>query len=145
MLVQKIAWYDVAYDVVVIFVTAIVIWLLSISVASLITLGVLGLVIIVPTIGCFHNGLIPAHNYRVLIGLFISGFVIVVLSLRIEPVWWNFIYSYLNSSPHKAIKQLQSQPHANMLLVLGLFGIYVSIFGLIRIPFIYVLRRVVEK
>lgn len=66
--------------------------------------------------------------------LLLAGFfVITIVFLRVEPVWWNSAVLFIQGRQEEASTLLNSQPNANLPLFIGLWGMYASVVGLIRL------------
>ena len=62
----------------------------------------------------------------------VVGILLVGLSLRLEPVWVRSAKLFLQGQFVEASAQLNSRPHANLILFIGLATIFVALTGLLR-------------
>lgn len=60
------------------------------------------------------------------------GALIVGVGLRLEPVWVQSAKLLLSGRPAEAAATLDSRPHANLVLFIGLATMFVAVAGLIR-------------
>lgn len=134
MNLRKLKWCDITYDAILVIVTLACAWGLSDNdVVSKIVMETVAIVFVLITLSIFRAKGMTACRYICWVRLLVLSSVAVVVAIGIEPVWAGFFLKILQGQRDNAIRLLESKPHANIFLLMGLNGIYASLAGIVKV------------
>jgi len=133
---------DVIFDVLLVVSTMIAAWLWVRDPIAKITAEVMLAIPNAFAIYFYHRHLkdLPLDNFKPWLLSLAGSAVFTFVFSRFEPVWWDFAVLFVRGHQEQALSLLDTQPHANLPMFIGLFGVYASLAGLARLA----LKRLIK-
>ena len=142
MPIRNINWYGVVYDALLAVFTIGGAWLLPFDTPDKIQLEGVVVPIVAMTIIMFYQKFAKNANYFGYLYAFIFGIIVVVFAMALEPIWWEVTLLAIHGQGNEAARVLNSKPHANLVLGIGLFTIFACIAGSMRLVFICLVQNI---
>jgi hypothetical protein len=126
---------NIAFDLTLVIITMGAAWLWIQDPIAKITAEVMLLISNGTAISVFHRPPkgVSLDSFKLWLLYFAGAATIALVFSRLEPVWWNFAVLFLRGHQEQALNLLDTKPHGNLPMFVGLFGMYGALAGLIRL------------
>lgn len=81
----------------------------------------------------YHPKSFPIDKFKPWFLSLMGALVVAFIFMRFEPIWESFFALYMSGYQEKALSLLDTHPHGNLPMFVGLFAGYASLIGLIRL------------
>lgn len=120
-------------------------WVAPTNILNRIEIEILLFVVLLTTLYILHDPRGEGSDKASLTFALVGGIVVTMFSLYLEPVWITFFMLWIRGSSAEAERHLNSAPHANVILFMGLSAMFVAVVGFVRLGLLKLVGRFTNR